>query len=280
MKTTLKKSIKAICLLAAIGLTTNSLKAQNIFANSPGPLGGIISDINPGKTLTGQCGTYNLYNMTGTYGDRFAIYGYPVGGNAATRFNIWDDGHFSFHSHDGINQTFTILDNGYVGIMSQNPQAPLDVWLGDVHGVVASFRRGAASVQFLTGSCNACFNPMMQANDNGIIFTDQGGNNANSGYVIAPWGNVAAGMRIAANGNVGIGTVQTGTCKLAVEGKIGCREIDVLAAPALFPDYVFQKNYSFLSLNDLEKFVSLNKHLPNIPSASEVAANDNKGGLY
>lgn len=35
-------------------------------------------------------------------------------------------------------------------------------------------------------------------------------------------------------------------------------------------DKVFEKNYKLLSINELEKFISKNNHLPNIPSAAEV----------
>lgn len=70
-------------------------------------------------------------------------------------------------------------------------------------------------------------------------------------------------------GNVGIGTTNTGPYKLAVEGKIGAREIKVtLANP--WADYVFNKSYQLRSLYNLEKFVQLNQHLPGIPSALEV----------
>jgi hypothetical protein len=74
-------------------------------------------------------------------------------------------------------------------------------------------------------------------------------------------------------GNVGIGTTNPGSFKLAVEGKIGAREIKVtLANP--WPDYVFHYRYNLLPLSDLEKYIQQNKHLPNMPSAKEVKDND------
>ncbi|MEI9945321.1 MAG: hypothetical protein WDN26_14035 [Chitinophagaceae bacterium] len=72
---------------------------------------------------------------------------------------------------------------------------------------------------------------------------------------------------------VGIGTSDPGSYKLAVEGKIAAREIKVTLAS--FADYVFDKKYKLLSLNNLEKFIQQNKHLPNIPSAKDVE--ENKG---
>ena len=35
------------------------------------------------------------------------------------------------------------------------------------------------------------------------------------------------------------------------------------------PDYVFEKDYSLMSLKELERYILDNKHLPNIPSAKE-----------
>lgn len=74
-----------------------------------------------------------------------------------------------------------------------------------------------------------------------------------------------------ADGNVGIGTAAPGSFKLAVEGKIGAREINVLTGP--WPDYVFEQNYSLPTLAELEAYIKVNKHLPEVPSASVVEEN-------
>jgi hypothetical protein len=84
--------------------------------------------------------------------------------------------------------------------------------------------------------------------------------------------NNSALVRIQSNGNVGIGTATPGSFKLAVEGKIGAREVQVtLSNP--FPDYVFDSKYKLRSLSSLENYINKNKHLPNIPSAAEVEKN-------
>jgi hypothetical protein len=57
--------------------------------------------------------------------------------------------------------------------------------------------------------------------------------------------------------------------KLRVGGKIFGEEVRVQLQSA-WPDYVFDKKYKKLSLEELEKYVNENKHLPNIPSAAEV----------
>lgn len=73
---------------------------------------------------------------------------------------------------------------------------------------------------------------------------------------------------VLANGNVGIGTTTPGSFKLAVEGKIGAREIVVQSTA--WADFVFDKNYKLLPLADLDEFISVNGHLPEVPTASEV----------
>jgi hypothetical protein len=72
-----------------------------------------------------------------------------------------------------------------------------------------------------------------------------------------------------ASGNVGIGT-STPAEKLAVKGKIHAQEVKVDIDAANWPDYVFSKFYKSLSLAEVEKFILLNNHLPEVPSADQV----------
>ena len=72
----------------------------------------------------------------------------------------------------------------------------------------------------------------------------------------------------AETGNIGIGTSDVKE-KLTVKGKILAQEIIVdLAVPG--PDYVFADDYDLQSIDDLEKFVKENHHLPEIPPARKI----------
>ncbi len=63
-----------------------------------------------------------------------------------------------------------------------------------------------------------------------------------------------------------------GSYKLAVAGKIGAwGEVRVFNLNTAFPDYVFEKGYQLPSLQETEKYIQVNKHLPEVPSAAEVA---------
>ena len=69
-------------------------------------------------------------------------------------------------------------------------------------------------------------------------------------------------------GNVAVGD-SLNNKNLHVFGNIYTHEVRVqLSIPA--PDYVFEKNYDLMQLNDLQKYLEVNKHLPEVPSAKEM----------
>ncbi|WP_425237722.1 hypothetical protein [Ulvibacterium sp.] len=71
-------------------------------------------------------------------------------------------------------------------------------------------------------------------------------------------------------GNVGIGTTNIGSWKLAVGGKIRAEEVKVETGWA---DYVFAEGYDLPTLEEVEAYINEKGHLINIPSAAEVEAN-------
>lgn len=79
-------------------------------------------------------------------------------------------------------------------------------------------------------------------------------------------------MSLFPNGNVGIGTTNTGSYKLAVEGTIGARKLKV--TQTTWADDVFKPAYKLKSLKEVEHFILKNKHLPGVPSEKQVMGND------
>jgi hypothetical protein len=73
-------------------------------------------------------------------------------------------------------------------------------------------------------------------------------------------------------GNVGIGTQNTFGYKLAVNGDIGARKV-IAEVTSAWPDYVFEGEYKLQTIKELEKYISVNKHLPEIPTAKEIQEN-------
>ncbi|NML71789.1 hypothetical protein HHL23_18600 [Chryseobacterium sp. RP-3-3] len=102
------------------------------------------------------------------------------------------------------------------------------------------------------------------------------GTNSSSGPLVFGANNNRA--ILATNGNFGIGTT-TPSQKLHVMGNI-------LASGTITPDYVFEKHfegasklnpsYKMMSLDEVEEFTRQNKHLPGVPSASDV---EGQGGI-
>jgi hypothetical protein len=105
----------------------------------------------------------------------------------------------------------------------------------------------------------------------------------NSRIVIGGWGDYLLEHKLVVRGsakiegniltdaNIGIGTSNfvdgADTYRLSVKGKIRAEEIKVYNTWA---DYVFKKEYKLTTLNEVEKFIIQNGHLPNVPSAEEV----------
>ncbi|MBK9192356.1 MAG: hypothetical protein IPM77_13105 [Crocinitomicaceae bacterium] len=74
------------------------------------------------------------------------------------------------------------------------------------------------------------------------------------------------------NGGVGFiakNTAGTEILKLGDNGILYSKEIIVTIPP--FPDYVFQEGYDLKPIEEVEEFVKVNKHLPGIPKADELA---------
>lgn len=83
-------------------------------------------------------------------------------------------------------------------------------------------------------------------------------------------------MRIAYNGNVGIGTTKPDQ-KLTVNGTIHGSEVKVDTSIPV-PDYVFQPSYKLKDLPALQNYLNKYHHLPEIPSAQQIQKNGLKLG--
>lgn len=167
-------------------------------------------------------------------------------------------------SGNTINQGFSVKNNldstlfrvtgqGNVGIGTTNPLQKLNV-IGSV---------GWGNTNAFLGIDQGA---SIELRGNGTPYIDFS-NNPNSDYnarLILNKNNV-----LEIDGNVGIGTYTTNGYKLAVAGNVVAEEI-VVKLKENWPDYVFNNNYKKPKINELEKYIHKNQHLPNIPSAEEI----------
>ena len=87
--------------------------------------------------------------------------------------------------------------------------------------------------------------------------------------MIAPM-QIRANPLIITDGSLAIGTTDPKGYKLAVAGDAIAESMTV-DLQGNWPDYTFKKEYRLMPLADLKTYVDKNQHLPEIPSAAQVA---------
>ena len=242
-------------------------------------------DIEGGDVLIGEEVSSN--------GSRRMLRVYGFDNNAkffGTMHSNYDDGRrtFDISTNDATQQMkfdvsaradgrITLLPgvNGNVGIGTTTPAAKVDIEGGDVFvGEEAAVNGTRRMLRVYGFDNNAKFFGTMHSNyDDSRRTFDISTNSATQQLKL----DVSARTdgRIAllpgSNAGVGIGTLTTGSHKLAVEGSIGAREIRVETTG--WSDFVFENDYQLRSLEEVEAHINENGHLPEIPSEPEVLEN-------
>ncbi|RYU95512.1 hypothetical protein [Emticicia agri] len=115
------------------------------------------------------------------------------------------------------------------------------------------------------------YGKVLSVDDSGniILVTDGGSNVENS------WNNIDGRLHNANNGKVVIGTginsFPDGYSLFVKNGILTERVRVALANSERWADYVFKDDYKLMPLKEVEKFIKHNQHLPNVPSADEMA---------
>ncbi|HPI00288.1 MAG TPA: hypothetical protein PK772_08160 [Chitinophagaceae bacterium] len=208
--------------------------------------GGYISLSNPSKTDPAAAATWNIYNMTGGYGNSLQFWGYSSTETLGPKLIIADNGNITFKGLIRIPMA-SAIDNQSPGITP---------WPGD------DFKYNG---EYL--------------NHYGLGFHlyefDNGSTKGTNAYLSGYYGvNFFTGgcnrLRINYDGNVGIGTT-TPTEKLSVNGNIKAKKLIVTQTG--WADYVFDKAYTLMPVDSLSTYIKTHKHLPEMPTTKDVQNN-------
>jgi len=271
MKTIFLK--KTLLLFVAIILTTYADIQAQTFTE--------VGNIKPGQRLrlqgvmnsesSWQRGlmSQNIYfKTTGNGTGEWAVEGSTYNDFSMMKFN--NGGHIGFYTrprntsgnyeltHAGLEayNRMTILNNGNVGIGTPAPLSKLHINtvrggdLPDHEGLRVISSNGNTHIPYKSDNWA---NGWSFLSGKGLVFRTDGNNER---------------MRITQDGNVGIGTGNPGTFKLAVNGTIRAKEIVVEEG---WSDYVFYDDYQLPTLEEEEIHIEENGHLLGFESEENMA---------
>ena len=182
---------------------------------------------------------------------------------------------------DKFDTKFIVMPDGSCGINIAQPRAALDVRGSNAKNrpaaIIGSRAIGSTNVDPSTGLINYYtqqvhfvpilgengYNQISHANDQGMFFSDGKdtlGSNMQSAFVLAPWAprgdSTIGGMRMDANGNT------------EFHGNIRATKINVDAV--WWSDFVFEDNYKLRTISEVESFINVHHHLPDMPNEKDV----------
>lgn len=165
-----------------------------------------------------------------------------------------------------------VMYNGNLGVGVSNPEQKLHV-----NGKIK-----AQSIDVL-GSISAGSMRMLSDDGQTAFYVEKPTDTGKPFTMALGYGNIDGGIMIGRQDwiskvvipwNVAIGTDTPHPGFLVtVDGKLKSEEINVEIVPDSPPDYVFEENYDLLSIADLEQYIKAYKHLPEVPSGSEMEEN-------
>lgn len=243
--------------------TSLLLSAQNVGIGTPTPLQKLhVKGISRFDAAGVSSGDAVISMYSGSTNDQSYIYFYNqfsavspsayFGYSAPSDYSMWANG-----------STIAYLKSEGLGISNTAPLTKLHITGGQDAGF------GATSNGFIMNGAATGVNLVI---DNNEILARNNGRKTDI-FLQADSGNVILCSN--EQGAVGIG-VTSGTSipagfLLAVDGKIISEELKVQLS-GNWPDYVFAPDYKLLSLDELERIIIAQRHLPNIPSAATINA--------
>ncbi|MET1260677.1 fibronectin type III domain-containing protein [Flagellimonas sp. DF-77] len=267
--------------LASTGQTQNTINLTwNSASDNTAVTGYRVFQNGSSIATIGNTTSYQVTGLSSATTYTFSVKALDAAGNESansTTINVTTDSGSSGGGGSSGSSLWTEASNdiyyssGNVGVGTSNPASKLEVF--DNNATLARFSGGHSGIQGIQVE--------RQSGDHIRLVTSYtgfgGGLESSSKLRFAVSGNTlnSPSMVLDQSGNLGIGTQNIDGWKLAVGGSIRAEEIKVETGWA---DYVFEADYELRTLAELSAYIDTYGHLPNIPSADEVAANGVKLG--
>lgn len=164
---------------------------------------------------------------------------------------------------NSFEEQFRIMSNGNIGINTSTPSARLNI---EQFQTASNVDNPLFKITGGTLTTPNSFTVSNQLSANRLYANLQGDFTVNKGNVVVEDENI-----IISSGRLMINTTEAlGDYKALVNGSMIATEFWVKEYPN-WPDYVFAPDYPLISLKELDNYIKINGHLPNMPPAAEVA---------
>jgi hypothetical protein len=263
------------------GVTSGS---RNIFL---GTAAGFSNAGGNDNVLIGESGGYSLTSGNGnTFLGRASGFGVGsgtsvtlLGYNTAVNDGLTNATAIGANAAVITSNSLVLGSNANVGIGTNAPTAKLEINTGSTTVTGLKFTSVTSSSTPSSGGAGKVLS--VDAGGNVILVGLTGGAGTTSvgGPVADNWKEADGYLyNNSTNGVVIKGSGLDGN-SLIVKGGVLSKEVNVkVEGSESWPDYVFKPNYKRMTLGEVEKFIAINGHLPNIPSATEMAATGNNLG--
>ncbi len=233
-----------------------------------------IGTNNPGFKLevTNNLDSYIGLDQNG--GFNVLRFGSINGGSRTTNWKIHDQ-HVNGSSQglvfqdQSLQTILKLAQDGNVGIGTTSPAHKLTV-TGDIDYSQLTKLDMMENSKAYIRAADMMFGHSTRRGSLGRVLVDGGDGAIHLNYQ-SDWSKTQInGGSIFLTGSTGIGTFNLAGYMLAVNGNIRAKEVKIETG---WSDFVFEDDYDLPTLAEVEEFIKTNKHLPEIPSAEEVAEN-------